>query len=276
VAPITAIRRNRIDEDSFLDLERERTLRQLKTPATCLVPRTRHEVTSADRLLSTIKSHRDGIGAFLVMYFGVAFMVGGTTTGVTAEDGTFASGFALPLVCGLISSLILGYGVFAIGHGQYKNANALARFIANLRVSHLQRRDMRRATREAGRLDSKVGWRPREGIPHPTGRDDTHDRYLVEVHATELGLALVLRRWRCDGRVTWHPAELVTVTWIDGADEVELAECRAKLEETIPLLEKQSQDKLTTGRAEQEFLHDQMRPRRELAEHVNGQVIAQL
>ena len=261
-------------EDKSPEGVRASTLKKLEAPSTCRVPAIGREVIYEDWLFR----YTDWCDGCVELVFptlaGTSFIVLLIWTLVTALTGaSLASlivGGAMAVIFATCTYLTL------IGKGQMIHSDEVSYFFAERRMMRISRRNLRRARREARRLDAKNGWRPREGLP--PGREEIYDRYLVEAHATDVGTVLGLRRWHVseeDG--VWLPGDELTETrWFEQTDGAEIGDYRAELEGRIPALEKLTQEELTTGRAREEFAVDQMRPRRELVEHINEQAAASI
>jgi len=268
MAPLILI--DRPERDLSPEGMRASALQELKTPATCRVPRTWDDIRYTDWLLRFTDECGLSLDIICLPLAITGFIVDaiyliGTGTG------------ALPIAAaGAVASFLPAY-LYFLSHGQLPDSGPVSSFFTAIRIARIRRRDLRRGRRAARRLDARSGWRPREGIPHPKGRTDTFGRYLVEAHATDLGVVLGLRYWCCDEHRIWMPTVLRDARWFDdGTDGTELANYQVELEGHVPALEKQEQEALTTGRAEQEFTADQMRPRQALVEHINGQAVARI
>jgi len=273
MAPLFLI--DRPKRDMSPEGQRATALAEMRAPATCRVPRTWDDIRYTDWLFRFTDECDISIDiicmpiAITAIIFDIIFVGASLLSG--SGPGVLLIGAGVAALASIPAYLQ------AMSKGQMLHAGPVSYFFAALRMRRIHRREMRRATRAAKRLNARNGWRPREGIPHPKGREDIYDRYLVEAHATELGVAIGLRHWKCDEGRVWMPAEELTeACWFDGTDGEELANYQAELEGRIPALEKHAQEELTTGRAKQEFVLDQMRPRRELAEHINEQAVARI
>jgi hypothetical protein len=98
------------------------------------------------------------------------------------------------------------------------------------------------------------GWRPRENVPHPPGRDDTHDRWLLRGQATDQYITIWLEQWRCTDRV-WHRHTVLrdTERTYDSSDSepfnTRLSECAETLRAQARDLEEAAQARLAATRS---------------------------
>lgn len=219
-------------------------LAELCAPPTCRVPRSERDVRRTDWLLRRLAPERHAWTAALFISMPASIFA---LLASTFATGAGALGLSVgAALCAALAALVAAEGyALALAHGQLRPGATLGGRLVCGRVERVGRRDLRRAMREARSLDRR-GWRPREGIPHPEGRADTHDRWLIEAHAVGRGAVLGIRRWRCCRRYRspgpapcWQPLGLGAIRWFGSAsaDLVALAEYRAVLQERARRLE---------------------------------------
>jgi hypothetical protein len=214
---------------------KESTCQKVDTPNTVPVPSVGQDVTYSDWLFQITDECDIGIDIACPPIFTIC---------APAAVSCFV--FGAPFILGaLIAALGLFTGyIWCLEKGQnVRLAGPISGLVADIRIWRLSKRNLRRAVRKANRLDAKTGWRPREGIPHPKGRNDTYDRWLVEGHSTSEGLMMGLRHWVCSPEGFWMPQKgLESVSWFEDEPEteIEIGNCRGQLEEKIKILEKRA------------------------------------
>jgi hypothetical protein len=257
---------------------RQRLLTTLHAPSTCLVPRTDYEIPQTDRLLSTLHKHED----FLIGAWCISGILS-TTGDICFTAATIGGeGPPTPIALGIIA-ILTGYlwvgsycSLLLFGHNY--NSNTFTKWVFNRRVNKIQRRELKRASKQATQLALASGWRPQEGIPHPSDRDDTHARWLIEAHATEVGIVVGLRQWNYSDTKFWQPQnELEQVMWFDDGDESidPIGDYRAQLEAQIQSLESQAKlDFASEKAAKERALEGETTSVRVLAQHINDNSVA--
>lgn len=271
--------------------KRDRALKEDGVPSQALVPRTRVDITYSDWLCGFANDYENDLGMFCGVSSFMALMVGAVVAAITASTGTLSPAVGYPIVGGCVAWISLCFYVCSLYIGNATEANFLSTIIYELRVGRIKRRDMRRAIRQARALDAR-GWRPRAFIPHPKGRDDTYDRYLVESHIIKGELALGLRRWHyrdlehLDEHVFleerehpfWQPLDLSHVRWFEDAslsDEGPAA-YRGQLEEEARGLQTEAEAQLAASRGAHLALTAREADMAPLATSFNTQALPQI
>jgi hypothetical protein len=210
-------------------------------------PPTRWEVIASDRFLQAVNVAPEGVRVL----FNVGAIVGTvatTITGAVALDGNGTT--AIVAACSVAFTAALYYLSF-LSHGNIcrERPETISDLAVAWRISRRLRRAHRRFRAHCRRLDRQQGWRPREGAPHPAGRTDLHDRYVLDSRATATDISVALMRWSyCDDE-GWQPQGHVADTRRTfGSDDIDQL-----TEYTTELTEKAAE--LTSADAQQYVQH---------------------
>jgi hypothetical protein len=227
-------------------------LSKVKALSTCLVPHQTIEIPRTDKLIRLLHKHYDVV----LMSCCAVLLVSLTSDMILlamflAREGSIAK----LIIAGLVNAFLFTTSYFALlTFAKEQHCNTFTKWVYNCRIRKIQRKELKRASKQASQLALKNGWRPQEGLPHPDGKDDTYDRWLVEAHVTEAGVVLGLRRWHyADTKMyshhslpkrVWTPMEkLEKIKWFE--DEPEsvslIGDYRAVLEAEAKTLEQKAQ-----------------------------------
>jgi len=255
------------DRNLTLEKKRNRALEKLESPATTLVPMSEVDIKYSDWLLEPLTMNED----FATLVFGITSMLATialfTLIPTTLASDGLSSSIGFPII-GVLGAYICAalYGLGLV-HGDSLSANPVAALIYDRRIRKVYRRQMKKASRQARQLDA-VGWRPRQGIPHPQGRNDIYDRWLVEAHTTDLGVVVGLRHWVCGEQRIWQPEEIIADRWFEDTPEsvALIGEYRAVLQDEIKTLENEA---LLKDSEKQASLEADGRSNKTLVQHIN-------
>jgi hypothetical protein len=193
-------------------------------------------------------------------------------TRLCSGDGVAALIAALMLIAvfSISTTLVfaaLGYWLAAIAAGALSAVSCplLGDVMAfDLGRRHRETRLRRVRGRAAAKLDRAEGWRPRQDVPHPNGRTDTHDRWLIEVDLADSRedtrrYAVRLRRWTYEDSV-WHSREASHTRLFDVDDIRGVGDYRGTLQSVTEELQRRSlqQTQVAAEAAHRDGLHRQL------------------
>jgi hypothetical protein len=122
---------------------------------------------------------------------------------------------------------------------------------------------VRSRTRVARRLERKTGWKPRQGVRHPKGRNDTHNRFLIEAVSNADHISLALREWYYAGRRGWCRTGIHGQADFSPDAVEEIGNYRAHLNELREKLESERAQQRLAAHARNTELEQQEQQRRE-------------
>jgi len=267
---------------SQVDLEKRIIVSQLKAPLTLPLVRDQETIFCGDRLLMFLHNH---LFSYKLLFLTTAILAGGAIALLADFTFLYAGPYnpsmsldvSLPWIGGLSLYLLAGSYYLALASGQAEQGGTLSQRLVIRRILRKHKRELQKGIRQAKLLDESTGWRPRHGIPHPAGRSDYHDRWLIEAHHTELGVVLGLRHWTYTSTDYWQPQDLNEVIWVkDDAEVAEhIGEHRAHLEKQIRMLESEAQKRFQEELAAlQRKPDDHALSAAALVQHVNEQSAA--
>lgn len=198
----------------------------------------------------------------------------------------FSPGLALGLnLLGTLLITLLFTYFCAMGISNDNQGKLCDRLVVQPRLQRRLARRERAYRRALSQLDRLEGWRPREGAPHPAGRDDTHDRYRVQAEADEQSITLRIVRWIFqEGEWTsapkrsygyyftapYHPHQLGEPESFADHDEEGIQAARARMERLCAQQEGRSVVEHAESEAEAEIRRERLALNQRAVELINN------
>lgn len=104
------------------------------------------------------------------------------------------------IALGAVSSGVFALGCFAFGLSMAMPEPAF-RYDYRKHLERGHNKAYKRWLKSVNKLNREKGWRPREGAPHPKGRDDVYDRFLPHADDSRSGnIQLSIIQWKYNGK----------------------------------------------------------------------------
>ena len=229
------------------------------------------DVLESDALLAWVRKHE--------MWGAIGGLMGSITTGVVAcivlGQAIAVGGTAVAVV----GSILIGGALAAI--------SVFMAFIFCLTIGQDEFGEIPRmpdlgscvqwcVRRALEAADKREGWRPRTGALHPRGRDDVHDRFVVEVVPEPTGFEVGVQHWSYDAEEGWQPQEGLQLARSFDDDEEglhALALYRGVLDEYAATVEGRTHEAHVAQEAEQQLIAERLAANTHLAKKLNKRAV---